>query len=168
MKYLTTVLLLFTAIATHAQTKVYSGWIDSKREIEMHLSITNKDTCGYYFYKDKKIPVLIPLHTMRGEKTLKLIEGDDLEGGAYFEGYFEDIVFSGAWHSASTKAKPLHFLLNQINTETVNEENEKLTGEYLIEDSSQTKDVDITCVNNHYMIVQLFVGSENCAVYFIG
>lgn len=154
---------MFFAPHTYAQTKVYTGKIDNKYEIEMHLITVKDGTYGYYVYKNKNVP--IPLY-LDGKKKQQLIEGDPYDD-IYFAIDAYGKTISGTWNDHRGK-KSFPFSVTQTGTETVSNSIAGYATEYGIEKKEYVKGLGIQPINNKYVYFEITVGSESCVGHLSG
>ena len=166
MKYFLAILFFcFCACHCHAQTKVYTGKINGKYEIEMHLRTFGKETYGYYFYKTQNKP--IPLHAKQNGYKIKLLEGDETENNVFFDGALNGKSFKGYWRNVTAK-KTLPFSLTEIKTEKTDAEKAKYSGIYKIFGNDKEKTLDIKYINDKYFYFEISLGSSTCTGYING
>jgi hypothetical protein len=149
-------LCVFNAVS-YGQVKVYTGKINNKYAIEMHLLMLKDGMYGYYFYKSINNP--IPLH-LSSKKDNKLLERDDQKENVYFEILQHGNTITGNWHDEKNK-KCLPFSVTETSSETISVKSKKISGNYLL-DSLAQKELDIYSIHDNIIYFELTVVSGNC------
>jgi hypothetical protein len=157
MRYWLLLLLCTLHAVSYGQVKIYTGKINNKYAIEMHLLPVKDKLYGYYFYKTINHP--IPLHRSPKHEN-KLVERDTREEQVYFEILQNGSTISGNWHDEKNN-KCVPFSVTESGTEELSTHARKLCGNYLL-DSMTIKELNVYSIHDNIIYFELTAVSGNC------